>query len=65
MIDDMLCIWVRIPLALTCFQSLLTALKESGHPDAELADYYEDLLRQANITPDRLVKHYLIDFEVI
>jgi|CZKX01.1.fsa_nt_gi replicative superfamily II helicase len=46
-------------------RQLVTALSESGHPDAELADYCEGLLEGSNITPDRLVKRYLIDFEVI
>ena len=46
-------------------RQIVTALSESGHPDAELADYCEGLLKKSNITPDRLVKHYLIDFEVV
>lgn len=45
-------------------RTIVTALSESGHPDAELPDYCEGLLKQSNLKPDRLVKHYLIDFEV-
>jgi replicative superfamily II helicase len=46
-------------------RKIITAISESGHPDAELADYCEDLLKKSNVTPDRLVSHYLIDFEVV
>lgn len=46
-------------------RQIVTALSESGHPDSELADYCEGLLKKSNITPDRLLKHYLIDFEVV
>jgi replicative superfamily II helicase len=46
-------------------RKLVTALSESGHPDAELAEYCEGLLKKSNLTPERLVKHYLIDFEVV
>ena len=44
---------------------IITALSESGHPDKELAQYCEELLRTTKLTPDRFVEHYLIDFEVI
>ncbi|MDR3719105.1 MAG: DEAD/DEAH box helicase family protein [Bryobacteraceae bacterium] len=46
-------------------RKIVTALSESGHPDSELAEYCEDLLKKSNLTPDRFVKHYLVDFEVV
>ena len=46
-------------------RKLVTALSESGHPDNELAAYCEDLLKHSNIAPDRFLKHYLVDFEVV
>ena len=46
-------------------RTLITALSESGHPDKELPAYCEDLLKNTNLTPDRFVKHYLVDFEVV
>ena len=46
-------------------RKLVTALSESGHPDAELAEYCEGLLKKSNVTPERFVKHYLVDFEVV
>lgn len=46
-------------------RQIVTALSDSGHPDTELAEFCETLLKKSHLTPDRLVKHYLIDFEVI
>ena len=46
-------------------RKLIVALCESGHPDAELKTYCEELLRKSNLTPDKLVEHYLVDFEVV
>jgi replicative superfamily II helicase len=46
-------------------RKLVTDLSESGHPDNELAAYCEELLKKSNVTPDRFIKHYLVDFEVI
>ena len=45
-------------------RQLVTVLCESGHPDRELAHYCEDLLNKSNLTPERLVRHYLVDFQV-
>ena len=45
-------------------RQLITAICESGHPDNELAHYCEDLLKKSNLTPERLVQQYLINFEV-
>jgi replicative superfamily II helicase len=44
---------------------LIVDLCESGHPDAELKTYCEELLRKSNLMPDTLVQHYLVDFEVV
>ena len=46
-------------------RKIITALSESGHPDKQLAGYCEELLKKTNLTPDRFVKHYLVDFEVV
>lgn len=46
-------------------RNIITALSVSGHPDAELAAYCEDLLKKTNLTADRFVQHYLVDFEVV
>jgi replicative superfamily II helicase len=46
-------------------RKIITALSESGHPDKQLAGYCEDLLKKTNLTPDRFVQHYLVDFEVV
>jgi hypothetical protein len=46
-------------------RQLLVSLCESGYPDAELQTYCEELLRKSNLTPDKLVGHYLVDFEVV
>ncbi len=43
---------------------LVTALCDSGHPDRELGHYCEELLNRSHLTPDRLVQHYLVDFQV-
>jgi replicative superfamily II helicase len=45
-------------------RKLITDLCESGHPDSELKEHCEQLLRKSNLTPDKLVEHYLVDFEV-
>jgi len=45
-------------------QKLITELCESGHPDNELAQYCDQLLKKTNLTPERLPANYLIDFEV-
>jgi hypothetical protein len=45
-------------------RKLITAICESGHPDDELPHYCEDLLKKSNLTPERLVEHYLTNFEV-
>jgi len=45
-------------------RQLITTLCESGHPDNELAHYCEDLLKKSNLTPERLVQQYLVNFEV-
>lgn len=45
-------------------RKLIVALCESGYPDKELTGYCEELLRKSNLTPDKLVDHYLVDFEV-
>lgn len=44
---------------------IITALSESGHPDKQLAGYCEELLIKTNLAPDRFVRHYLVDFEVV
>jgi hypothetical protein len=44
-------------------RTIVAALCESGHPDAELKHYCEELLRKSNLTPDKLVGFYLVDFE--
>ena len=44
-------------------RTLLTALCDSGHPDKELSQYCEKLLQKSSLTPDVLVKHYLVAFE--
>jgi replicative superfamily II helicase len=46
-------------------RKLITALSESGHPDKELAGYCEELLKKTNLTPDRFVQYFLVDFEVV
>jgi hypothetical protein len=46
-------------------RKIIVALCESGHPDTELKTYCEELLRKSNLTPDKLVEHYLVDFEVV
>ena len=46
-------------------RKLITALSESGHPDSELAEYCEQLLKTSHLTPERFIKHYLVDFEVV
>ncbi len=46
-------------------RKIITALSESGHPDKQLAGYCQDLLKRTNLTPDRFVQHYLVDFEVV
>jgi hypothetical protein len=45
-------------------RKLITELCESGHPDNELAQYCDQLLKKTNLTPERLPANYLIDFEV-
>jgi replicative superfamily II helicase len=45
-------------------RNLIVALCESGHPDAELTAYCEELLRTSNLTPQELTERYLVDFEV-
>lgn len=45
-------------------RKLVISLCDSGFPDSELAHYCEDLLGKSNLGPDRLVKHYLVDFEI-
>jgi hypothetical protein len=45
-------------------RQLVTALCDSGFPDRELAHYCEELLGKSNLAPDRLVQHYLLDFQV-
>lgn len=45
-------------------RKLITALCDSGYPDKELAHYCEELLKKSNLTPDRLVQYYLVNFEV-
>lgn len=44
-------------------RTLLTALCDSGHPDKELSQFCEKLLQNGFLTPDALVKRYLVDFE--
>jgi hypothetical protein len=46
-------------------RNLISTLCESGYPDAELANFCEALLRKSNLTPERLVEHYLVEFEVV
>jgi hypothetical protein len=46
-------------------RKLIVSLCESGHPDRELKTYCEELLRKSNLTPDKLVEHYLVDFEIL
>ena len=46
-------------------RNLISTLCESGYPDAELANFCEALLRKSNLTPERLVEHYLVEFEVL
>jgi len=55
----------RLNELLTEARKLLVSLCESGHPDTELKTYCEELLRKSNLTPDNLVEHYLVDFEVV
>jgi replicative superfamily II helicase len=55
---------VKLNELITESRRLIVALCESGHPDAELKPYCEELLRKSNLTPDKLVEHYLVDFEV-
>jgi hypothetical protein len=45
-------------------RKLIVSLCESGHPDADLKTYCEELLRKSDLTPDKLVRHYLVNFEV-
>lgn len=45
-------------------RAVITALCDSGYPDSELAHYCEDLLSKSNLTPDKLTKRYLVEFEV-
>ena len=45
-------------------RKLITTLCDSGYPDNELGQYCEELLKTSNLTPDKLVECYLIDFEV-
>jgi replicative superfamily II helicase len=45
-------------------RQLVIAICESGHPDKELVHYCGELLKKSNLTPERLVAYYLIDFEV-
>jgi hypothetical protein len=46
-------------------RKLITALSESGHPDPELPQFCEGLLKKSNLAPDPFIKHYLVDFEVV
>ena len=46
-------------------RKLIVSLCESGHPDRELKTYCEELLRKSNLTPDKLVERYLVDFEIL
>ena len=46
-------------------RQLIVSLCESGYPDAELRTYCEELLRKSYLTPDNLVRHYLVNFEVV
>jgi hypothetical protein len=46
-------------------RKLIVDLCESGHPDSELRTYCEELLRKSNLAPEKLVGHYLVDFEVV
>ncbi len=45
-------------------RKLITALCDSGYPDDKVAGYCEELLKKSNLTPDRLIDQYLVDFEV-
>jgi hypothetical protein len=45
-------------------RGLISALCDSGYPDKELAGYCKKLLANSNLTPNKLIDHYLIDFEV-